>query len=449
MESFIIEGGRLLKGTITPQGAKNEALQVISATLLTADEVRIKNVPDILDVNNLIQLLRDMGVSVVKNASNDFTFKADKLKLDYLQSDEFVKKCSALRGSVLLIGPLLGRFGKAVIAEPGGDKIGRRRLDTHFLGFKHLGAVFSHDEARNVFNIEVPQNPSSNTQHPEPNTLKGCHMLLDEASVTGTANIVMAAVLAKGTTTIYNAACEPYIQQLCKMLNAMGARISGIASNLLTIEGVTSLHGAEHTILPDMIEVGSFIGMAAMVGDGITIKNVSLGNLGIIPEAFRRLGIKIKVEGDDLFIPRQQHYAVESFVDGTIMTIADAPWPGLTPDLLSVLLVVATQARGSVLIHQKMFESRLFFVDKLIDMGAQIILCDPHRAVVVGHDRKIQLRSRRMSSPDIRAGIALLIAAMSASGTSRIANIAQIDRGYENIEARLNALGAKITRVEE
>ena len=456
MESFIIEGGRLLKGTITPQGAKNEALQVISATLLTADEVRIKNVPDILDVNNLIQLLRDMGVSVVKNAPNDFTFKADKLKLDYLQSDEFVRKCSALRGSVLLIGPLLGRFGKAVIAEPGGDKIGRRRLDTHFLGFKHLGAVFCHDEARNVFNIEVPQHPtpntqhpSSNTQHPEPNTLKACHMLLDEASVTGTANIVMAAVLAKGTTTIYNAACEPYIQQLCKMLNAMGARISGIASNLLTIEGVTSLHGAEHTILPDMIEVGSFIGMAAMVGDGITIKNVSLRNLGIIPEAFRRLGIKIKVEGDDLFIPRQQHYAVESFVDGTIMTIADAPWPGLTPDLLSVLLVVATQARGSVLIHQKMFESRLFFVDKLIDMGAQIILCDPHRAVVVGHDRKIQLRSRRMSSPDIRAGIALLIAAMSASGTSRIANIAQIDRGYENIEARLNALGAKITRVEE
>ncbi len=456
MESFIIEGGRLLKGTITPQGAKNEALQVISATLLTADEVRIKNVPDILDVNNLIQLLRDMGVSVVKNASNDFTFKADKLKLDYLQSDEFVRKCSALRGSVLLIGPLLGRFGKAVIAEPGGDKIGRRRLDTHFLGFKHLGAVFSHDEARNVFNIEVPQHPtpntqhpSSNTQHPEPNTLKACHMLLDEASVTGTANIVMAAVLAKGTTTIYNAACEPYILQLCKMLNAMGARISGIASNLLTIEGVTSLHGAEHTILPDMIEVGSFIGMAAMVGDGITIKNVSLENLGIIPEAFRRLGIKIKVEGDDLFIPRQPHYAVESFIDGTIMTIADAPWPGLTPDLLSVLLVVATQARGSVLIHQKMFESRLFFVDKLIDMGAQIILCDPHRAVVVGHDRKIQLRSRRMSSPDIRAGIALLIAAMSASGTSRIANIAQIDRGYENIEARLNALGAKITRVEE
>ena len=449
MESFIIEGGRLLKGTITPQGAKNEALQVISATLLTADEVRIKNVPDILDVNNLIQLLRDMGVSVVKNASNDFTFKADKLKLDYLQSDEFVKKCSALRGSVLLIGPLLGRFGKAVIAEPGGDKIGRRRLDTHFLGFKHLGAVFSHDEARNVFNIEVPQNPSSNTQHPEPNTLKACHMLLDEASVTGTANIVMAAVLAKGTTTIYNAACEPYIQQLCKMLNAMGARIDGIASNLLTIEGVKTLGGTEHTILPDMIEVGSFIGLAAMVGNGITIKNVSLENLGIIPDAFQRLGIKIKVKGDDIFIPRQPHYAVESFIDGTIMTLADAPWPGLTPDLLSVLLVVATQARGTVLIHQKMFESRLFFVDKLIDMGAQIILCDPHRAVIVGHDRTIQLRGRRMTSPDIRAGIALLIAALSANGTSRIANIAQIDRGYENIEARLNALGAKITRVND
>ncbi|MBR7087074.1 MAG: UDP-N-acetylglucosamine 1-carboxyvinyltransferase [Prevotella sp.] len=446
MESFIIEGGRLLKGTITPQGAKNEALQVISATLLTSDEVRIKNVPDILDVKNLIQLLKDMGVRVVQNGVNDYTFQADNLNLDYLQDDEFIRKCASLRGSVLLIGPLLARFGKAVIAEPGGDKIGRRRLDTHFLGFKYLGATFIHDEVRNVFNIEAP-----NTQPLTPNTqhLRGTRMLLDEASVTGTANIIMAAVLAKGTTTIYNAACEPYIQQLCKMLNAMGARIDGIASNLLTIEGVTTLGGTEHTILPDMIEVGSFIGLAAMVGNGITIKNVSLGNLGIIPEAFRRLGIKIKVEGDDLFIPRQLHYDVESFVDGTIMTIADAPWPGLTPDLLSVLLVVATQARGSVLIHQKMFESRLFFVDKLIDMGAQIILCDPHRAVVVGHDRKIQLRSRRMSSPDIRAGIALLIAAMSASGTSRIANIAQIDRGYENIEARLNALGAKITRVEE
>ena len=439
MESFIIEGGRLLKGTITPQGAKNEALQVISATLLTSDEVRIKNVPDILDVKNLIQLLKDMGVRVVQNGVNDYTFQADALNLDYLQDDEFIRKCASLRGSVLLIGPLLARFGKAVIAEPGGDKIGRRRLDTHFLGFKYLGATFSHDEVRNVFNIEAP-----NTQH-----LRGTRMLLDEASVTGTANIIMAAVLAKGTTTIYNAACEPYIQQLCKMLNAMGARIDGIASNLLTIEGVTTLGGTEHTILPDMIEVGSFIGLAAMVGNGITIKNVSLENLGIIPDAFQRLGIKIKVKGDDIFIPRQPHYAVESFIDGTIMTLADAPWPGLTPDLLSVLLVVATQARGTVLIHQKMFESRLFFVDKLIDMGAQIILCDPHRAVIVGHDRKIQLRGRRMTSPDIRAGIALLIAALSANGTSRIANIAQIDRGYENIEARLNALGAKITRVND
>ena len=446
MESFIIEGGRLLKGTITPQGAKNEALQVISATLLTSDEVRIKNVPDILDAKNLIQLLKDMGVRVVQNGVNDYTFQADALNLDYLQDDEFIRKCASLRGSVLLIGPLLARFGKAVIAEPGGDKIGRRRLDTHFLGFKYLGATFSHDEVRNVFNIEAP-----NTQHPTPNTqhLSGTRMLLDEASVTGTANIIMAAVLAKGTTTIYNAACEPYIQQLCKMLNAMGARIDGIASNLLTIEGVTTLGGTEHTILPDMIEVGSFIGLAAMVGNGITIKNVSLENLGIIPDAFQRLGIKIKVKGDDIFIPRQPHYAVESFIDGTIMTLADAPWPGLTPDLLSVLLVVATQARGTVLIHQKMFESRLFFVDKLIDMGAQIILCDPHRAVIVGHDRKIQLRGRRMTSPDIRAGIALLIAALSANGTSRIANIAQIDRGYENIEARLNALGAKITRVND
>ncbi|MBR6495098.1 MAG: UDP-N-acetylglucosamine 1-carboxyvinyltransferase [Prevotella sp.] len=448
MESFVIEGGRLLKGTITPQGAKNEALQVICATLLTGDEVRIKNVPEILDVHNLIQLLKDIGVSVVRNAPNDYTFKADKVNLDYLQDSEFVRKSAALRGSVLLIGPLLGRFGKAVIAEPGGDKIGRRRLDTHFLGFEKLGAKFIRDEERNVFEIKA-QHPSSNTQHSSPNTLQGTRMLLDEASVTGTANIIMAAVLAEGTTTIYNAACEPYIQQLCKMLNAMGARISGIASNLLTIEGVESLGGTIHTILPDMIEVGSFIGMAAMVGDGITIKNVSLENLGIIPDAFRRLGIEIEVTGDDLFIPRQESYAVESFIDGTIMTLSDAPWPGLTPDLLSVLLVVATQARGSVLIHQKMFESRLFFVDKLIDMGAQIILCDPHRAVIVGHDRKIQLRGRRMTSPDIRAGIALLIAAMSANGTSRIANIAQIDRGYENIEARLNALGAKITRVND
>ena len=436
MESFIIEGGQLLKGAITPQGAKNEALQVISACLLTDDEVIIKNVPDILDVNNLIQLLKDIGVAVKKLAPNEYSFCASNVNLDYLQSDEFVRKCASLRGSVLLIGPLLGRFGKAVIAEPGGDKIGRRRLDTHFLGFKMLGAKFVHEEERNVYDIEAKK-------------LKGCYMLLDEASITGTANVIMACVMAEGTTTIYNAACEPYIQQLCHMLNAMGAQISGIASNLLTIVGVKSLHGTSHTILPDMIEVGSFIGMAAMVGDGITIKNVSLKNLGIIPDSFRRLGIKIKEEGDDLFIPRQPHYAVESFIDGTMMTLADAPWPGLTPDLLSVLLVVATQARGTVLIHQKMFESRLFFVDKLIDMGAQIILCDPHRAVVVGHDRKIRLRAGRMTSPDIRAGIALLIAALSANGTSRIANIAQIDRGYENIEYRLNQLGARITRVND
>ena len=436
MESFIIEGGQLLKGAITPQGAKNEALQVISACLLTDDEVIIKNVPDILDVNNLIRLLKDIGVAVKKLAPNEYSFCASNVNLDYLQSDEFVRKCASLRGSVLLIGPLLGRFGKAVIAEPGGDKIGRRRLDTHFLGFKMLGAKFVHEEERNVYDIEAKR-------------LKGCYMLLDEASITGTANVIMACVMAEGTTTIYNAACEPYIQQLCHMLNAMGAQISGIASNLLTIVGVKSLHGTSHTILPDMIEVGSFIGMAAMVGDGITIKNVSLKNLGIIPDSFRRLGIKIKEEGDDLFIPRQPHYAVESFIDGTMMTLADAPWPGLTPDLLSVLLVVATQARGTVLIHQKMFESRLFFVDKLIDMGAQIILCDPHRAVVVGHDRKIRLRAGRMTSPDIRAGIALLIAALSANGTSRIANIAQIDRGYENIEHRLNQLGAKITRVND
>ena len=433
MASFIIEGGHLLQGTITPQGAKNEALQVICATLLTEEEVIIRNIPNIRDVNNLIQLLRDIGVKVSKKEENTYTFKADELNLDYLQSDEFVKKCAALRGSVMMIGPLLARMGKAVITKPGGDKIGRRRLDTHFLGFEKLGATFNRVEGRDVYEISAKQ-------------LKGTYMLLDEASVTGTANIIMAAVFAKGTTTIYNAACEPYLQQLCKMLNNMGARISGIASNLLTIEGVDSLHGTDHLILPDMIEVGSFIGMAAMCGNGVRIKDVSVENLGIIPDAFRRLGVEIEVEGDDLWIPRQDHYEIQSFMDGTIMTLADAPWPGLTPDLLSVLIVVATQARGSVLFHQKMFESRLFFVDKLIDMGAQIILCDPHRAVVVGHDRKITLRGGRMSSPDIRAGIALLIAAMSAKGTSRIDNIEQIDRGYENIEARLNALGAKITR---
>lgn len=436
MESFIIEGGRRLKGEITPQGAKNEALQVICASLLTSEEVRIENLPDILDVNNLILLLKDIGVKVTCHGHGDYSFVADSLDLNYLDSKEFVQKCASLRGSVLMIGPLLGRFGIATVAQPGGDKIGRRRLDTHFLGFKNLGARFERDEARNVYRIQGK-------------SLQGCYMLLDEASVTGTANIIMAAVLTNGTTTIYNAACEPYIQQLCHLLNAMGARISGIGSNLLTIIGVETLRGARHTVLPDMIEVGSFIGMAAMVGDGVTIKNVSVKDLGIIPEAFQRLGVQIEIIGDDLFIPQQPHYVVNSFIDGTIMTLADAPWPGLTPDLLSVLLVVATQARGTVLIHQKMFESRLFFVDKLIDMGAQIILCDPHRAVVVGHDRLIKLRAGRMTSPDIRAGIALLIAAMSAEGTSRIANIAQIDRGYENIEARLNHLGAKITRVND
>lgn len=434
MESFIIEGGRPLCGTITPQGAKNEALEVIAAVLLTSEPVRITNIPDILDVNNLIRLLQDVGVKVMRNGKGDFTFQADELNLEFLASDEYVKKCAALRGSVLMMGPLLARFGKAVVAEPGGDKIGRRRLDTHFLGFKNLGAEFNSDDERHVYNIEAEK-------------LHGTYMLLDEASVTGTANVVMAAVLAEGTTTIYNAACEPYIQQLCHLLNAMGANISGIASNLLTIVGVEKLHGATHRILPDMIEVGSFIGMAAMVGDGIRIKDCAVKQLGVIPDAFRRLGVQIDVDGDDLYIPHQSHYVVDSFIDGSIMTLADAPWPGLTPDLLSVLIVVATQARGSVLVHQKMFESRLFFVDKLIDMGAQIILCDPHRCVIVGHDRNKQLRAGRMSSPDIRAGIALLIAALGAKGTSRIDNIAQIDRGYEDIEARLNALGAKISRV--
>ena len=433
MESFIIEGGHPLSGTITPQGAKNEALEVISATLLTSEPVTISNVPDILDVNNLIQLLKDIGVKVTSERKGVFTFQADQIDLGFLSSDEYIRKCSALRGSVLLMGPLLGRFGKASVAEPGGDKIGRRRLDTHFLGFKNLGAKFISDDERKVFTIEAKH-------------LKGTYMLLDEASVTGTANIIMASVFAEGTTTIYNAACEPYVQQLCHLLNSMGANISGIASNLITIVGVKSLHGAEHRILPDMIEVGSFIGMAAMVGEGIRIKDCAVRELGVIPDSFRRLGVKIKQEGDDLVIPKQPHYVVDSFIDGTIMTLADAPWPGLTPDLLSVLIVVATQARGSVLVHQKMFESRLFFVDKLIDMGAQIILCDPHRCVIVGHDNKKQLRAGRMTSPDIRAGIALLIAALGAKGTSRIDNIAQIDRGYEDIEARLNALGAHIRR---
>ena len=433
MASFQIEGGHLLSGEIRPQGAKNEALQVICATLLTSEAVTIHNIPNIRDVNNLIQLLKDIGVKVTKDG-NSCTFQADELNMDFLQSDAFVEKCAQLRGSVMMIGPLLARMGKAVIAKPGGDKIGRRRLDTHFLGFQKLGAEFRQLEDRKVYEIGAKQ-------------LKGTYMLLDEASVTGTANIVMAATMAEGTTTIYNAACEPYVQQLCNMLCQMGCKINGIGSNLLTIEGVSVLHGAEHTLLPDMIEVGSFIGMAAMCGDGVRIKDCSLKDLGIIPDAFRRLGVKVEEEGDDLYIPSQEHYVVDSFMDGTIMTLADAPWPGLTPDLLSVLIVVATQARGSVLFHQKMFESRLFFVDRLIDMGAQIILCDPHRAVVVGHDRQRQLRGSRMSSPDIRAGIALLIAAMSANGTSLISNIEQIDRGYEDIEHRLNALGAKITRI--
>ena len=447
MASFRIEGGHLLKGEIRPQGAKNEALQVICATLLTSEAVTINNIPNIRDVNNLIQLLRDIGVKVTKADSqkltaNSYTFQADELNMAFLESDEFVEKCAQLRGSVMMIGPLLARMDKAVIAKPGGDKIGRRRLDTHFLGFQKLGAKFRQIENRSVYEI------FAKSQKLKANGLKGTYMLLDEASVTGTANIIMAATMAEGTTTIYNAACEPYVQQLCNMLCQMGAKISGIGSNLLTIEGVKVLHGANHTLLPDMIEVGSFIGMAAMCGDGIRIKDCSLKDLGIIPDAFRRLGVKVEEDGDDLYIPRQKHYIVDSFIDGTIMTLADAPWPGLTPDLLSVLIVVATQARGSVLFHQKMFESRLFFVDRLIDMGAQIILCDPHRAVVVGHDRQRQLRGSRMSSPDIRAGIALLIAAMSANGTSLISNIEQIDRGYEDIEHRLNALGAKITRSE-
>lgn len=434
MSTFIIEGGHRLKGEITPQGAKNEALQVICATLLTQESVRIQNIPNILDVNNLIALLEQMGVTTQWNGKGDCTFCAAHINLDYLLSQEFLERCSRLRGSVLLIGPLVARFGKATIAKPGGDKIGRRRLDTHFYGLQKLGARFFYDEDGGTYHIEAPK-------------LKGTYMLLDEASITGTANIIMAAVLAKGTTTIYNAACEPYIQQLCHLLNQMGARISGIASNLLTIVGVSELHTATHRILPDMIEIGSFIGMGAMVGDGLIIRQAGVKQLGIIPEAFRRLGIKLYIKGDDILIPAQKHYQIESFIDGSFMTLADAPWPGLTPDLLSVLIVVATQARGTVLFHQKMFESRLFFVDKLIEMGAQIILCDPHRAVVVGHDHKIKLRGRRMVSPDIRAGIALLIAALSADGTSKIDNVEQIDRGYECIEERLNQLGAHIQRV--
>lgn len=433
MSSFIIEGGHKLHGSITPQGAKNEALEVISAVLLTDEPVLMHNIPNILDVRNLINILSKMGVRCKDLGSGSWEFQANDLDMDYLSSDEFVQRCSRLRGSVLLLGPLLGRFHHASIAKPGGDKIGRRRLDTHFIGVQKLGAKFSHSLGSGRFEIDA-------------HSLHGADILLDEASVTGTANIIMASSLTPGRTTIYNAACEPYIQQLCKMLNRMGAKISGIASNLLTIEGVDHLHGTTHRILPDMIEVGSFIGMAAMTGSELTIKDVSYSNLGIIPDSFERLGITINRSGDDILIPAQESYSVSSFLDGSIMTISDAPWPGLTPDLLSVLLVVATQAKGSVLFHQKMFESRLFFVDKLIDMGAQIILCDPHRAVVVGHDHKFQLHGSRMSSPDIRAGIALLIAALSASGTSVISNIEQIDRGYEDIEHRLTAIGANISR---
>ncbi|MCI6822851.1 MAG: UDP-N-acetylglucosamine 1-carboxyvinyltransferase [Bacteroidales bacterium] len=435
MASFIIEGGHRLTGSITPQGAKNEALQVICATLLTSEPVRIKNIPNILDVNNLIQLLRDIDVEVTQNGAGDYTFRAADVNLEYLSSPEFLQRCSRLRGSILLLGPLTARFGRALLSQPGGDKIGRRRLDTHFFGLHKLGAQFSYDETAGRYSISA-------------NKLKGTYMLLDEASVTGTANIIMAAVMAEGTTTIYNAACEPYIQQLCRLLNAMGANISGIASNLLTITGTGSLHGATHTIMPDMIEIGSFMGMAAMVGDGLTICGAAAADLGLIPESFRRLGVQMEQKGQDIYIPRQEHYEIESFIDGSFMNLADAPWPGLTPDLLSVLLVVATQAKGSVLFHQKMFESRLFFVDKLIEMGAQIILCDPHRAVVIGHDNALRLRAKRMVSPDIRAGIALLIAAMSADGVSRIDNIEQIDRGYENIEQRLTNLGANIKRCE-
>lgn len=435
MSAFVVEGGHQLHGDIYPQGAKNEALQVISAVLLTKEEVQISNIPDILDVNNLIQLLMDMGVQVKKLTADTYTFTADNINLDYAYSKAFLEASGKLRGSVLLIGPLLARFKKALIGKPGGDKIGRRRLDTHFQGFIDLGAKMKYDAQKELFTIEAEE------------PMQGTYMLLEEASVTGTANIIMAAVLTEGTTTIYHAACEPYIQQLCRMLVRMGAKIEGIGSNLLTITGVESLGGTQHRLLPDMIEVGSFIGMAAMTGSEITIKEADVHELGIIPNAFRRLGITVEERDNDLYVPAHDHYEIESFMDGSIMTIADAPWPGLTPDLLSVLLVTATQARGSVLIHQKMFESRLFFVDKLIDMGAQIILCDPHRATVIGLDRKFKLRGGTMVSPDIRAGIALLIAAMSANGTSRINNIDQIDRGYQFIDKRLNQLGAAISRI--
>jgi UDP-N-acetylglucosamine 1-carboxyvinyltransferase len=435
MSKFIIQGGTKLKGDIYPQGAKNEALQILCAVLLTPEKVRINNVPDIIDVNKLIDLLKSLGVKVEKISADTYDFQADDINLDYLESDEFMKKGGALRGSIMIVGPMLGRFGKGYIPAPGGDKIGRRRVDTHFDGFQMLGAKFEYQAASKFYKVQGKN-------------LKGCNMLLDEASVTGTANILMAAVLAKGKTTIYYAACEPYLQQLCKMLNRMGAKITGIGSNLLTIEGVTSLGGTEHTILPDMIEIGSFIGLAAMTKSEIRIKDVSYENLGIIPRTFQRLGIQMELKGDDLIIPSQENYTVDSFIDGSILTIADAPWPGFTPDLLSIILVTATQAKGTVLVHQKMFESRLFFVDKLIDMGAQIILCDPHRATVIGLNRQTKLKGISMTSPDIRAGVSLLIAAMSAEGQSTIYNIDQIDRGYQNIDTRLNAIGAKIQRVD-
>ena len=436
MSSFIVEGGHRLSGTIRPQGAKNEALQVISAVLLTKEDVTISNIPEILDVKNLILLLEGMGVKVTRHEKGVYTFNAARIDTEYIMSSDFVSKCAKLRGSVMVVGPLLARFGRAYFPKPGGDQIGRRRVDTHILGFMNLGAEQEYDTDRKAFYLHLPDGKS----------LEGKYMLLDEASVTGTANIVMAATLAKGVTTIYNAACEPYVQQLCRMLVRMGAKIEGIGSNLLTITGVDALQGTEHTILPDMIEIGSFIALAAMNRSSITIKDVAYDELGMIPEVFRKLGVNLERRGDDIFVPEQESYVIDSFLDGSILNIADAPWPGLSPDLLSVILVTATQCKGSVLIHQKMFESRLFFVDKLIDMGAQIILCDPHRAVVVGHDHRYQLRGGQMSSPDIRAGIALLIAAMSAKGTSVISNIDQIDRGYEDIDIRLNALGAKITR---
>jgi UDP-N-acetylglucosamine 1-carboxyvinyltransferase len=433
MAIFEVTGGKQLKGEIIPQGAKNEALQIICAVLLTKEKVTIGNIPDIVDINKLIDLLRDLGVKVEKTGHEEFTFQSDEVKVDYLVSPEFKKKGGGLRGSVMIIGPMLARFGRAYMPKPGGDKIGRRRMDTHFLGFENLGAKFEYESENEVFKVQASK-------------LKGCYMLLDEASVTGTANIVMAAVLAEGTTTIYNAACEPYIQQLCKMLVRMGAKISGIGSNLLTIEGVTSLSGTTHRLLPDMIEIGSFIGMAAMTQSEVTIKNVSYDNLGCIPRVFSKLGIQMERRGDDIYIPSQKHYEIDTFIDGSILTVADAIWPGFTPDLLSIVLVTATQARGNILVHQKMFESRLFFVDKLIDMGAQIILCDPHRATVIGLDKKVQLKAIQMASPDIRAGVSLLIAAMSAKGKSTIFNINQIDRGYQNIDGRLNAIGAEIIR---